>query len=180
MRWRCWKRSTSAAISALGVDGLAAALLHVGRGHLLQVVDVVDKDAVQLVHLRVHVAGHGNVDEKHGAVAAAVQEGLPVLGAEDGVRRAGGADDDVGAAGGLVKLVEWNHLRITALKLLGHAARALLGAVGDQDGARLPAAPGAARPVRSSCRRPPGRPCGPCSEPKILRAISTATEAMET
>ena len=41
----------------LGVAGLAAALFHVGRGHLLQVVDVVDEDAVELVHRRVDVAG---------------------------------------------------------------------------------------------------------------------------
>jgi hypothetical protein len=40
----------------LGVAGLAAALFHVRRGHLLQVVDVVDEDAFELVHLRVDVA----------------------------------------------------------------------------------------------------------------------------
>ena len=96
VRWRWWKRSTSRGNEGLGVDGLAAALVHVGGGHLLQVVDVVDEDAFELVHRRVHVAGHGNVDEEHGPVAAAMQEGLAVLAAEDGVRRAGGADDDVG------------------------------------------------------------------------------------
>ena len=79
------------------IDGLAAALFHVGCGYLLQVVDVVDKDAVELVHLRIDVAGDGNIDEEHGLVAAALQESVAVLGAEDGMRRAGGADDDVGS-----------------------------------------------------------------------------------
>ena len=77
------------------IDCLAAAFGKMRGGNLLQIVDVVDEDAFELAHLRIDVAGHGNVDEEHGAVAAAMQKGLPVLPTEDGLRRAGGADDDV-------------------------------------------------------------------------------------
>ncbi len=57
--------------------------------HLLQIVDVVNEDAVQLVHLRIDVAWDRNVDEEHGAIAAAGQELLTMFLAEDGMRRAG-------------------------------------------------------------------------------------------
>src|SRR5580698_6940578 len=64
------------------VDGFAAALFHVRGGHLLQIVDVIDEDAVEFVHLRIDVAGDGDVDEEHGPVAAAMEEGLAVFAAE--------------------------------------------------------------------------------------------------
>ena len=118
----------------LRVNGLAAALFHVRRGNLLQVVDVVDEDAVELVHLRVHIAGHGNIDEKHGAVAPLVKKCVPMLGAEDGMRRTRGADDDVGAAGGLVKLVEFDYFRRhTAFERVGQASRSIGGSVAHKD-----------------------------------------------
>ncbi len=85
---------------AFGVSGAAAAFGHVRGGHLLQVVDVVDEQALELVHRRVHVARYGDIDEEHGPVAAAVQERFAVFGAEDVVRGAGGGDDDVGLGGG--------------------------------------------------------------------------------
>jgi hypothetical protein len=79
---------------------------------LLQVVDVVNEDAVELVHLRVHVARNGDIDKKHGPVAAPMHESLAVLAAEDRMWRAGGADDDVGFAGCLVELLKWNDAAI--------------------------------------------------------------------
>src|SRR5580704_17760454 len=80
-------------------------------GDRLQVVNVVDKDALELVHGRIDIAGNSNIDKEHGPVAAAVHKRLAVLGAEDGVGRTGGSDHDVGVAGGLVQLVERNHAR---------------------------------------------------------------------
>ena len=115
-----------------GVSGLGLALGNVGRGNLLEVVDVVDEEAVELVDLGIDVARDGDVDEEHGAVAAALQEGVAVLAAEDGVRRAGGGDDDVGFAGSLVELLEGDD---AAVEGLGEGARTLQGAVGDEDGA---------------------------------------------
>ncbi len=85
-----------------GAIGLDAAVGDVRRDNLLQVVDVVHEDAVELVHLRIDIARHSNVDEEHRTVAAAAQKLLAMLFAEDGVRRAGGSDDDVGAIDGVV------------------------------------------------------------------------------
>lgn len=66
-----------------GGFGLAAAVGEVGRGNLLEVVDIVDEAAIDLVHARVDVAGDGDVDEEHGAVATALEEVLAVGAAED-------------------------------------------------------------------------------------------------
>ena len=97
----------------------------------LQIVDVVDEDAFDLVHRRIDVARNGDIDEEHGAVAAAMHELLAVFSAEDGVRRAGGADDDVGFGGGFVELFEWNDAAVEGLsELTGAFERA----VGDEDG----------------------------------------------
>ena len=93
-----------------GAIGFGLAIGDVRRHHLLQVVDVVNEDAVQLVHLRIDVARDRDIDEEHGTVLAAAQELFAVLLAEDGVRRAGGADDDVGLRHGLVELFEGNRL----------------------------------------------------------------------
>ena len=57
------------------------------RSHgLLQIVDVVDEDAVHLVHLRIDIARHRNIDEEHGTILAAAHEQFAVLAAEDSVR----------------------------------------------------------------------------------------------
>ena len=98
--------STSAADNVLCGSGLAAAVGEVRGGDLLQVVDVVDEAAFDLVHLRVDVAGDGDVDEEHGAVAAAREELLAVGAGEDVAVGAGRGDDDVGAAGLRVELLE--------------------------------------------------------------------------
>ena len=72
---RDWRRSLVfvdfPADDGLGGCGFAAAIGEVGGGDLLEVVDVVDEAAFDFVHARVDVAGDGDVDEEHGAVAAA-------------------------------------------------------------------------------------------------------------
>ena len=50
-----------------------------------------------------------------------------MLGTEDGMRRAGRADNNVGLAGRLIELLEWND---TTLKDFSHAPCAFLSAVG--------------------------------------------------
>ena len=47
----------------LGAIGLLAPVLQVLAHHLLQVVDVVEVDPLQIAHLRLDVAGDGDVDE---------------------------------------------------------------------------------------------------------------------
>ena len=66
-----------------GCGGFTAAVGEVGGGYLLQIVDVVDEAAFDLVHARVDVARDGDVDEEHGAVAAALEEAAAVGRGED-------------------------------------------------------------------------------------------------
>ena len=134
----------------LGGGGLAAAVGEVRGGDLLEIVDVVDEAAFDLVHLRVDVAGDGDVDEEHGAVAAVGEELLAVGAGEDVAVGAGGGDDDVGAAGLGVELLEGDDFGGAGEgggvvgdlhgDLLGDVAGdeggLLVGAVGDQDGGR--------------------------------------------
>src|ERR1700679_732485 len=65
------------------------AVRNVRRHCLLQVVDIVDEDSVHLVHFRVDVARHRNVNEEHGAVLAAAHEKLAMLASKDRVRSSG-------------------------------------------------------------------------------------------
>ena len=136
-----------------GGGGLSAAVGEVCGGDLLQVVDVVDEAAFHLVHPGVDVAGDGDVDEEHGAVAAALQKALAVGAVEDGMLGAGGGDDDVCARGLVVEEVEGDDLGGAgeagavdgdgavgelhgdlACDLAGEERGALRGAVGDEDG----------------------------------------------
>ena len=89
--------------------GFAAAVGPVGGSNLLEVVNVVDEAAFNLVHAGIDVAGNGDVDEEHGAVAAALKEVLAVGVAEDLLRGAGAGDDDVGTVGLLVDSLEGDH-----------------------------------------------------------------------
>ena len=57
--------------------GLLLALVAVLLHHVLQVVDVVEVDVAHAVDLRVEVARHGDVDEEHGAVPAALEARAP-------------------------------------------------------------------------------------------------------
>ena len=113
-----------------GSGGFAAAIGEIGGGYVLEVVDVVDEAAFDVVHAGVDVARDGDVDEEHGAVAAAVEEVLAVGAAEELLRRAGGGDDDVGAVGLVVELVEGDD---GAVEFGGDLFCAGLGAVGDEN-----------------------------------------------
>src|SRR5438270_13274501 len=73
-------------------------LLSIGSvrdNHGLQVINVIDEDAVELGHRGIDVAGYGDIDEEHWLVFALLQEHLAVLTAEDVVRCAGGGNNDV-------------------------------------------------------------------------------------
>src|SRR5437660_9197498 len=43
------------------------AIRNVGTDRLLEIVNIVDEDTVQLVHLRIDVAGNGDVNKEHSA-----------------------------------------------------------------------------------------------------------------
>ena len=142
-----------AADDGFGGGGLSAAVGEVGGGDLLEIVDVVDEAAFDLVHARIDIAGDGDVDEEHGAVAAAFEKALAVGAVEDGMLGAGGGEDDVGAGGLVVEEVEGDDLGGAgearavdcngavgelhgdlAGDLAGELRGALRGAVGDEDG----------------------------------------------
>src|SRR5207253_6733936 len=48
--------------------GLAAAAGQISRHHRLQVIDVINENAVEPTHARIHVARDGDIDEEHGTV----------------------------------------------------------------------------------------------------------------
>ena len=96
---------------------------------LLQIVDVIDKNAVDFVHRRIDVAGNSNVDKEHGLVFAQRHELFAVLGTEDEVGRAGASNHDVGPITGLIKAAELDGLSI---KFVRQPDRPVVGAVGDK------------------------------------------------
>ncbi len=92
----------------LGRLGLAIAHCLVLHRDLLQVVDVVHEAAVDLIHFGSHVARHGDVDEEHGPILAALQHGARTLRRKH-LAGARAGDDDVGAMRLLMQLIERNH-----------------------------------------------------------------------
>src|SRR5690242_13223818 len=62
--------------------GLLAAIGDMGADSLLQIVDVVSKDAVELRHFLGNVARDGDVDEEHGTIFAPGKELFSVFAAE--------------------------------------------------------------------------------------------------
>ena len=117
-----------------GVHRFAAALFHVSRSHLLQIVDVINKHPVQFVHGRINVSRHCDIDEEHRPVAPTMQKGLSMLRTEDVMRSASGADHNVSTAGCLIEFLERNDLgNHRALKFLSHAACPFVRTVRHQD-----------------------------------------------
>jgi len=115
--------------------GFAAADGLVLRGYLLKVVHVVDEAAFELVDLGGYVAGDGDVDEEDGTVAAAMQEGAGFFRGED-LAGSGAGDDDVGAVGLLVKLIEGDNASRDGggAQRVGDLFGAGFSAVGDEEG----------------------------------------------
>jgi hypothetical protein len=155
----------------LGGFGFAAADGLVAGGDLLEVVDVVDEAAFDAVDVGGNVAGDGDVDEEDGAVAAALEEGAGV-GDSEKLTCAGAGDDDVGAVGLLVDIVGVR--RASAMVWARASVRLETRSVVAPCWMRW-------RAARSDILPAPTRSTVlPESEPKILRASSAATEAMET
>ncbi len=165
----------------LGCSGFAAAVGLVGGGDLLEVVYVVDEAAFDLVHAGVDIAGDGDVDEEHGAVTAALEEVSAVGAGEDLLRRAGASDDDVGAAAcswsfsnGITPVVTEEFRNSAAIFSARDSVRFETRMLPAPCWMRWRAANSDILPA------PTRRMVLPWREPKILRARSTATEAMET
>ena len=89
--------------------GFAAAIFEIRGGDLLEIIDIVNETAFDLVHAGINVARDGDIDEEHGAVAAALKEVLAVGADEYLFGGAGAGDDDVGSIGLLVDGFEWDN-----------------------------------------------------------------------
>ena len=79
----------------------------------------------------VDVARHGDVDQHQRPARALLRHQLELLAADDLVRRAGGADHDVGALELAGQVVEADGL---AAEALGQPDRAVVAAVGHEHG----------------------------------------------
>src|SRR5262249_51184861 len=116
---------------ALGPPRLGLATAGVAFDDLLHVVDVVQADPRYLTAGGLDVARHGDVDEQQRRPAAARHHLLQLVALDDVVGRVGGGDDDVGALELLGQLLEADRVAVEAL---GKADRAVVVAVGDEDG----------------------------------------------
>ncbi len=134
-------RSTSCCDDLLGSFGFLAPLAQIGVDHFLQIVDVVEEDVVEIVDRGFDVAGHRNIDEEHGLVAASANHALHFVFMQDVVRRAAGSDQDIHFR---QHVDEAAVLDRRALKQLGHLDGAFVSAVGDEDvrSAGTPQVPG--------------------------------------
>ena len=156
----------------LGVVRFLHALAQVGVDHFLQIVDVVEEDVVEVVDRGLDIARHGDIDEEHRLVAAGGDDALHLVLVQDVVRRAGARRS------GYPPRAACSTKRVYSTgvpwKSFGHFDGALMGAVGDEDVRRAGAAQVARGQLATSCPRRRSSPCGSLSEPKILRASSTA------
>src|SRR2546426_42309 len=80
---------------ALGRRDLAASLCRRLRRHGLEVINVVEKDVLQLRDRRLDVPRDGEVEQAEGAAAAAANRGGHALPGDDGVRSGRRAEDHV-------------------------------------------------------------------------------------
>src|SRR5215813_1055013 len=112
---------------------LSLAIGDMRRDCLLQVVDVINEDAVQLIELRINVSWYGNIDEEHGPIAASAQKQLAMFTAENRMRSPRRCNHDVGFVAGLIKLLKHNCL---AIELVGKLHSAIESAVGYENRCR--------------------------------------------
>src|SRR5208283_627278 len=125
----CLKFLDLAIDDGLRLLGFFLAIGYVRSHSLLQIVDVINENAVEFVDLRVDVAWNGDIDEEHGLVLAARHQLFTVFAPEDEVRGAGRGNYDVGALAGVIKAAELDCLPI---KFLRQPDGTVIGAVGDK------------------------------------------------
>ena len=167
----------------LGLRPLGLAHAQVARHDGLQVVHVVDADALDLAAGVLDVARHRDVDEHERPPTTRAHDDLEPFRLDDRVRRGGRGDDDVGVLQPRGQRVQRADL---ATEALGQRSRAVGVAVGDEDrahalvgqrpGGQLGSLAGADddhRPRRSTrsrargrCRSPSARACRPAGQPR--------------
>ena len=100
--------------------------------HLLQIINVVQKDVIQTVQTRIKVARHPQIDQKHGTAFAFFKRLFDHTGMQYIVRAAGGAYHHVGEVEVFVQLIKRHDGSIAGP---GEFNRATKGAIGHHDGA---------------------------------------------
>ena len=100
-------------------------------GDALEGVDVVEIDAVEVVHGGVEVARNGEVDAEKRPVGARVHHGCELFFGEDVVRGGGGADEDIDVVEIARPVVKMDG---ATLHRGGERDGAVVAAVGDEDG----------------------------------------------
>src|SRR6266542_6104343 len=81
-------------------------LSHIFPDDLFQVVNVVEVNVVDELHLRVDVPRDGDVDEEQRPTATDLHRGCDIAAAQNRLGRAGGTDHDVRVAQGIEAIVE--------------------------------------------------------------------------
>jgi hypothetical protein len=77
---RAWNFADFAIDDRLRLFRFLLAIGDVRTDRLLQIVDVIDENAVDLVHRRIDVARNGDIDKEHGLVLAQRHELFAVFG----------------------------------------------------------------------------------------------------
>src|SRR5262245_51599194 len=112
-----------------GKLGFTLALLQIRVHDIAQIVNVVQKDVVDLIDFRVHISRHRNVNDKHRTVPSKVNDAFAVRSIQDKVVRPCGADNDVCPLKLLEELLGSN--RLTS-KDVGEIQGPLIGPIPDE------------------------------------------------
>src|SRR5437764_737522 len=97
--------------------------------HRLEIVDVVQEDVLELGDRGLHIARHAEIEDTQRTPAAASDGRRDAVPGDDGVRRRGRAEHDVGIGEVLPRLVQREG---ACPQLFGDRPRALVGAVGHE------------------------------------------------
>ena len=104
------------------------------RRHRLQIVDIVEKNPLQPVHLRINIPRHRDIDKEHRPVLPQMQKTLPGFLPKNRLRRPRRSNHNIRRAGRIHHPLPGNHLRRHGIrKPLRHLHRALLGPVRHQN-----------------------------------------------
>ena len=69
--------------NAFRVLGFFVAFSRIGSNCLLQIVDVVNKNAIELIHLRIDVTRNGDINEEHRSISSAAEEAFAMFAPKD-------------------------------------------------------------------------------------------------
>ena len=147
-------------------------------GDRLQRIDVVKEDAIHFVHLRRHVARHGDVDDEERAIPTLAQNRRELFAGQQRLVGRGGRNQNVDLAALILPAVERDRAAADERRQI---LRAFARAVASRARSVTPRETKRARRAFAGFAGAERRgPCASLSSPKIFTARSTATEPTET